>query len=213
MLSSHQLLRGQVRSDRSEMGDVGKRVRDRRIALGLSVSETARRSGISRPYVHKIENAMEDRPIAADKLFQLSRALETTPAWLLGIDPDEAPLPLPPDVLAYFKTRDSDPRFGALYAFAALGGVQGHTLTRDEWAVVVQALLDRLFGAAPSGEARRAARRLAESMVDQALADDEKERSHRIGEKLIGMLARIPYEAPQFFPQFARREDESEEDE
>jgi transcriptional regulator with XRE-family HTH domain len=195
------------------MGDVGKRVRDRRIALGLSVSETARRSKVSRPYVHKIENAVEDRPISAGKLFDLSRALETTPAWLLGIDTDEAPLPLPPEVLAYVSQQGTDPRMVAEWVFLTLGGEAGHALTREEWAVLAQALLARFFGPAENAERRRAARRLAESMVDQALAEDEKERSRRIGEKLLGMVARIPYEAPKFFPQLAGREDESEEDE
>ena len=73
------------------MSDLSTRVRLRREQLGLSQQELARRMGYrSRSSITKLEKGINDIPQA--KLEELAAALETTPAYLLGLD---APCPPP----------------------------------------------------------------------------------------------------------------------
>lgn len=65
---------------------IGARLRARRRELGLSQSDLARKLGVSFQQVQKYESGANR--ISASTLIAAARALETSPAWLLG---DEVP--------------------------------------------------------------------------------------------------------------------------
>ena len=72
------------------MSELSTRIRLRREALGLSQGALAQRMGYrSKSSITKLEKGVNDLPQA--KLQELAQALETTPAYLLGLD-----LPSPP---------------------------------------------------------------------------------------------------------------------
>ena len=72
------------------MSELSTRVRLRREELGLSQEQLAQRMGYrSKSSITKLEKGVNDIPQA--KLEELAAALETTPAYLLGLD-----VPCPP---------------------------------------------------------------------------------------------------------------------
>ena len=63
--------------------NIGERIKNRRLQLGLSVDELAKRIGKNRATVYRYEsNIIEDLPISI--LEPLSKALEVTPNYILG---------------------------------------------------------------------------------------------------------------------------------
>ena len=71
--------------------DLSSRIRQRREQLSLSQEELAARMGYrSKSSITKLEKGINDLPRA--KLEELAAALDTTPAWLMGL----ADLPFPP---------------------------------------------------------------------------------------------------------------------
>lgn len=74
------------------MSELSSRVRQRREELGLSQEELADRMGYrSKSSITKLEKGVNDLP--QSKLEELATALETTPAWLLGLEVPAAPPP------------------------------------------------------------------------------------------------------------------------
>ena len=72
------------------MSELSRRILQRRLELGLSQEELAQRMGYrSKSSITKLEKGVNDIPQA--KLEELAAALETTPAYLLGLD-----VPCPP---------------------------------------------------------------------------------------------------------------------
>lgn len=68
--------------------NTGDRIKQRRIALGLSVDELAEKIGKSRATIYRYENGdIENMPTPV--LEPLAKALETTPADLMGWSPLE----------------------------------------------------------------------------------------------------------------------------
>lgn len=62
---------------------VGERIKDRRIELGLSVDDLAKRLNKNRATVYRYENSyIENMPVGV--LEPLAVALNTTPAYLMG---------------------------------------------------------------------------------------------------------------------------------
>lgn len=62
---------------------VGERIKDRRIELGLSVDDLAKRLNKNRATVYRYENSyIENMPVGI--LEPLAVALNTTPAYLMG---------------------------------------------------------------------------------------------------------------------------------
>ena len=71
--------------------DLSSRIRQRREQLGLSQEELAARMGYrTKSSITKLEKGINDLPRA--KLEELAAALDTTPAWLMGL----VDLPFPP---------------------------------------------------------------------------------------------------------------------
>ena len=67
------------------MSELSNRILQRRRELGLSQEELAARVGYrSKSSITKLEKGVNDIPQA--KVEELAAALETTPAWLLGLD-------------------------------------------------------------------------------------------------------------------------------
>lgn len=65
------------------MATIGRRIRERRIALGLSVDELAARLGKNRATVYRYESdEIENFPISI--IVPLANALQTTPGYLMG---------------------------------------------------------------------------------------------------------------------------------
>lgn len=65
--------------------DVGKRIKERRIELNISVDELAKRLNKNRTTVYRYEKGdIENLPM--DILGPLAKALNTTPAYLMGWD-------------------------------------------------------------------------------------------------------------------------------
>ena len=60
--------------------EVGQKIRDRRLELGLSQDELANRIGTSRNYISRHENGQHDMSICT--LFQYAEALESNPQLL-----------------------------------------------------------------------------------------------------------------------------------
>lgn len=70
------------------METITDRIRNRRIELGLSQDQLAHRMGYhSRSSINKIESGKNQIPLP--KVKELAKALDTTPAYLLGITPDD----------------------------------------------------------------------------------------------------------------------------
>lgn len=66
--------------------NLASKVKQRRIELGLSQEELAKKMGYSsRTSINKIENG---RPVSQKIIVRLAEALETTPAYLMGWDND-----------------------------------------------------------------------------------------------------------------------------
>ena len=66
--------------------NTGDRIKQRRVSLGLSADELAERIGKSRATIYRYENGdIENMPTTV--LEPLARALETTPADLMGWEP------------------------------------------------------------------------------------------------------------------------------
>ena len=77
------------------MSKLSHRIRQRRDELGLSQEELAERMGYrSKSSITKLEKGVNDLP--QSKLEELAAALDTTPAWLLGLDIPTAPVPSAP---------------------------------------------------------------------------------------------------------------------
>lgn len=67
----------------------GRRIKKRRLELNLSAGELAERIGKDRSTVYRYESG-DISKITIDMLFPLAEALETTPAYILGMDSPEA---------------------------------------------------------------------------------------------------------------------------
>jgi transcriptional regulator with XRE-family HTH domain len=69
---------------------LGKRVRERRRALGLSQHEIVQRIGGAQGWLSELENAKQTR-IEADTVVRLCVALDCTSDYLLGLTDDPTP--------------------------------------------------------------------------------------------------------------------------
>ena len=63
----------------------GDRIKERRLALDLTLDELAQATSSSKSYIWELENKNPPRP-SAEKLSAIAKALEVTVDWLLGSD-------------------------------------------------------------------------------------------------------------------------------
>lgn len=67
------------------MSELSRRILQRRLELGLSQEELAQRMGYrSKSSITKLEKGVNDIP--QSKVEEFAAALETTPAWLMGLE-------------------------------------------------------------------------------------------------------------------------------
>ncbi|MFV0351196.1 MAG: LexA family protein [Oscillospiraceae bacterium] len=84
------------------MGSIYENIKSRRQALGLSQEELAKKMGYtSRSTIAKIESGEND--ITQSKIEAFAKALETTPAWLMGWTTSPEPK-LPANAIQYMPT-------------------------------------------------------------------------------------------------------------
>lgn len=90
---------------------VGERIKQRRLELNLSVEELAKKLGKNRATVYRYENNdIENLPITT--LEPLAKALETTPAYLIGWEDKKS------DSSSYAKARMiMDNQYVNLYSY------------------------------------------------------------------------------------------------
>ena len=70
------------------MKTIGKRIKRRRIELKMSIDSLARTIGKDRSTVYRYESGAIDK-VSSDVLAKLATALNTTPAYLIGLDHSE----------------------------------------------------------------------------------------------------------------------------
>ena len=75
----------------SHAGDLARRVRERRLELGLSYAEVAKRAGMAPGYVEYLEGTVT--ALSYGSLLRLAAALGTTPDRLGGAGIDRPPVP------------------------------------------------------------------------------------------------------------------------
>ena len=76
------------------MSTIYERIKERRLELGLTVEDLAKKMGYKdKSSISKIENGKADIP--QSKVMAFARALETTTAYLMGVDEEKERSPLP----------------------------------------------------------------------------------------------------------------------
>lgn len=72
------------------MSEIYRRIRERRLELGLTVEDLAKKMGYKdKSSISKIENGKADIP--QSKVEAFAKALDTTTAYLLGVDEEKDP--------------------------------------------------------------------------------------------------------------------------
>ena len=121
---------------------IGGRVRSARELQGLSLSELARMSGVSKGYLSQIERSPGARP-SASTLFRISQVLGTTVGELLGeeaMEPDDggAAVDIPPGLqeLAHDENLpDAEVRMLARIRYRGRS-----PKTKDDWRYVYESI-------------------------------------------------------------------------
>lgn len=124
------------------MEPVGVRIRRLRDEQGLSLSELARLSGVSKGYLSQIERAPEARP-SASTLFALARTLGTSVAALLGsADADgveeAADLDLPDSLRAFAEEEGLPPADIRMLAGIRYRGESPRT--KEDWRFLYESI-------------------------------------------------------------------------
>lgn len=71
------------------MHDIGKRIKSRRLELGMTQQELAEKLGYkSRSTINKVEEGVND--LTQTSVVNYARALNTTPAYLMGWEEEES---------------------------------------------------------------------------------------------------------------------------
>lgn len=82
-----------------------QRMSDARKARGMSLEDVAQASGLTKSHVWELEKGRSRNPTIR-AVWGISRALAVTPAWLLGLATDQAPIdPLALEVAALINRR------------------------------------------------------------------------------------------------------------
>lgn len=109
---------------------VGERMKARRKQIGMSAEQIAEQLNISPSTVYRYENGDIEK-MGIDKLTPIAKALRTTPAYLMGWDTPEQPLP--PDAIPFDPTKGHRiPILGRISAGLPLYAeehIEGYTLT------------------------------------------------------------------------------------
>ena len=94
---SHAEQQDEPQSQRATVVDehVGRRIREKRVMMGLSQQQLARIIGVTYQQQHKYERGLNR--ISAGRLFAIAQALATEPAWFFdGMNAEHAAGEVPP---------------------------------------------------------------------------------------------------------------------
>lgn len=84
---------------------IQSRMAEARLARGMSLEDVAQASGLTKSHVWELEKGRSRNPTIR-AVWGISKALAVTPAWLLGIATDQAPIdPLALEVAALINRR------------------------------------------------------------------------------------------------------------
>lgn len=116
------------------MSDIYHRIRIRREELGLSQKELALRMGYrSKSSINKIEMGINDIP--QSKVIAFARALETTTAYLMGVDEAKKPVAIPPG-FSSVPNMDTIPVIGQIACgkpITAEENIEGYASAPERW--------------------------------------------------------------------------------
>ena len=88
-----------------DMEQFSARIRDARKARNMTLDEVAGAAGFTKSHVWELERGSSRNPTVR-AVWSLARALGVSPAWLLGIETDQAPIePLALEVAALIDRR------------------------------------------------------------------------------------------------------------
>lgn len=70
--------------------NIGERIKERRLALGLTLNDLSEKAGVSRQTIFRYESG-EIKNIPSDKIELIAKALETSPSFLMGWEDNGTP--------------------------------------------------------------------------------------------------------------------------
>lgn len=88
------------------MSTIGQRINALRTARGATLSHLAAEVGVSKSYIHAIENSPDAKP-SAEIAYDLARALGTTVGYLIGRE-DAAPTQAERDTVIRIRLSESE---------------------------------------------------------------------------------------------------------
>lgn len=128
------------------MTNIGARISALRVEKGISLSELARTSGISKSLLHRIENQPGSNP-ELETLKKIARALESTVGDLLGnevvVNARQLPSVHPgwlSSLTARLREMGREPDQDFLEALYVLQNRKGQTRSNDDWLYLYQTL-------------------------------------------------------------------------
>ena len=71
-----------------EKVDLGKRIKERRLYLGLTLEEVGKKVGVTKSTVMKWETGYIEN-MKRDKIVSLAEALNVSPLWIMGLEEDD----------------------------------------------------------------------------------------------------------------------------
>jgi transcriptional regulator with XRE-family HTH domain len=127
--------------DKLDPDTIGARIRMYREAAGMSLSELARSSGVSKSYLWNLENRPEHQQPSGTTLYELAKALGTTMSVLLGrklLVEQPEPTKIDPVLAKFAKAEKLNEAEIATLASIQWRGEPPKTM--DRWKYVHQAL-------------------------------------------------------------------------
>ena len=110
----------------STTGDLGRRVKERRLELELGPEEVATRAGMSTTYLRALE-ASPSPELSRAALWRLAAALETSVGFITGSGMDEPPGPAEPSARPLLESLSID----ECRALVGAGGVGRVVFSND----------------------------------------------------------------------------------
>ncbi|HXF00094.1 MAG TPA: helix-turn-helix transcriptional regulator [Solirubrobacterales bacterium] len=123
----------------AEVARIGQRIQELREESGLSVSQLAKDSGISKSYVWKLERGESESRPSGDTLYKIARALGTSMSELIGRSVlVDSPIEIPRSLTKFAKDENLRDRDVAMLTQVNFRGKQPET--PEDWAFVWHAI-------------------------------------------------------------------------
>lgn len=135
---------------KDQPSDLGRRIRERREKLGLTLTELHQRSGISKSYLSNLETRPEHSKPSAKTLYAIGKALNVTMSELLG----EALISTPPTDIPPTLRSFADARGLTEPEVQMLAGIQlrgERPESQEQWAYIYNSIRMTLEDRAEAG--------------------------------------------------------------